>query len=209
MRKLGAHSRIGLLTVVVSLVLGGLGPGAARGQSGTPESESGGGVSSQPRTPTRPPNAASPHQGRGMPPQGMMIPHSDPFSPDFLKGVLSLTDQQVRQMRHLAVNYEKEMIRKQAEMEIARIDFLEELRQEKVDMGRIETLLKRMANLEAELGAFRIRKLQETAGFLTPEQHKKFRDYSLEIVERMRDMGRGGGEGYGSGVFGGNPHFPG
>jgi Spy/CpxP family protein refolding chaperone len=172
------------------------------------ETGAGAGPSGEPRMPSRQPGAASPHQGTRMPPEGMIVPHSDPFSPELLQRVLNLSEQQVGQMRQLAVNYEKEMIRKQAEMEIARIDFVEELRQEKPDMAKIETLLKRMANLEAELGLFRIRKLQETAGFLTPEQHKKFREYSLAIVEQMRTMNGGRGEGYGSGMFGG-AHFPG
>lgn len=209
MPKMSVYSpRTSLFRFLAALVLLGAAPTAASAQSAGAPHDSGteAGSSTRERTPGRSPGGATPHQGMRMPPEGMIAPHSDPFAPELLQRVLSLSDQQVRQMRQLAVNYEKETIRKQAEMEIARIDFVEELRNDKPDMAKVETLLKRMAGLEAELGLFRIRKLQETAGFLTPEQHKKFRDYSLAIVEQIRDHGTG--EGYGSGMFG-NGRFSG
>jgi Spy/CpxP family protein refolding chaperone len=117
--------------------------------------------------------------------------YGEPFSMEALKETLGLTEEQLSKMKSLRVSYEKERIKKEAEIKIAELEFVELLDQKELDMPKIEAKLKLLGSLQAELGFFRVKKLQETRTFLSPEQFTQFKAYTHQAVgPRMGKKGK-------------------
>ena len=108
--------------------------------------------------------------------------HADPFSIDALKEALDLNEEQTTKMKALRVAYEKERIKKEAEIKIMEVEFFELLDQKELDLPKIEAKLKQLGSLQADLGFFRIKKLQETKAFLSAEQFAKLKAYTQQVV---------------------------
>ena len=115
-----------------------------------------------------------------------------------MKDQLGLSLQQVQTLRDLRVAFEKEAIQRGAEIRVAEVELREALAQERVDMARAETLIRKIAGLRAELRLARVRTLEKGKGVLTPEQLEKFR----EAGHQMARGGMGGPGGMGGGRMG-------
>ncbi len=115
-----------------------------------------------------------------------------------MKDQLGLSLKQVQALRDLRAAFEKEAIQRGAEIRVAEVELREALEQDKVDLGRVEALVRKTAGLRAELRLARIRTLEKGKGALTPEQLAKFR----EAGHQMARGGMGGPGGMGGGMIG-------
>src|SRR5574337_1898224 len=99
---------------------------------------------------------------------------------------LGLSADQERTLRGLRANFEKESIKRTAEIEVAELELDGLLEQDKVDLAKVEALAKKTAMLQAELRVARIKTLEAGKGVLTPEQTAKFeRLYHESMMEGM------------------------
>ncbi|MEK7853423.1 MAG: hypothetical protein AAB272_00610 [candidate division NC10 bacterium] len=121
-----------------------------------------------------------------------------------MKDQLGLSLQQVQTLRDLRVAFEKGTIQRGAEIRVAEVDLREALAQERVDLARAETLIRKIAGLRAELRLARVRTLEKGKGVLTPGQLEKFREAGHEMTRGgMGGRGMMGGPGgMGSGQMG-------
>ncbi len=94
---------------------------------------------------------------------------------------LGLDEKQKEAVKVIGSRIEKDTIRKRADLEIARIDLKDALGKEQVDMGSVETILKKMASLQTEIRLSHIKSMEEIKAVLTAEQKKKLKE--------MREMG--------------------
>jgi hypothetical protein len=128
--------------------------------------------------------------GMGMPKGN---PHGDPFSPEVLREYLGLNDDQVQKMRQLRMEYEKESIRKHADLRVAQLELADLLQQKNIDMGQVEKKIRQIETVRGDLMLFRIRSLMKAKDFLNDEQFARFKQMTLAFsAHRMvRGMMRG------------------
>jgi Spy/CpxP family protein refolding chaperone len=126
-----------------------------------------------------------------------------------LKEPLGLSLQQVKTLRDLRTAFEKEAIQRGAEIRLGELELREALAQERVDLGKTEALIKKIAGLRAELRIARLRTIERGKGVLTPEQLAKFREAGHEMARggmggrgMMRGPGGMGGGQMGPGMMG-------
>ena len=86
---------------------------------------------------------------------------------------LGLTADQERTLRELRVNFEKESIKRTAEIDVAELELNGLLEQDKVDVAKVEALVKKSAMLQAELRVGRVKTIEAGKAVLTPEQTEK------------------------------------
>ncbi len=117
------------------------------------------------------------HDGRGM----MMRDH---HMWKLLAG-LGLDEKQKEAIKEVRSRVAKDIVRKRADLEVARIELRDILTKEQVNMAAVETNVKKMASLQADIRLTHIKAMQEIKAKLTPEQQKKFQE--------MREMVPGAG----------------
>ncbi|HWR20434.1 MAG TPA: Spy/CpxP family protein refolding chaperone [Verrucomicrobiae bacterium] len=87
---------------------------------------------------------------------------------------LGLTADQERTLRELRANFQKESIKRTAEIDVTELELNGLLEQDKVDMAKVEALAKKSAMLQAELRVGRVKTIEAGKAVLTPEQAEKF-----------------------------------
>jgi Spy/CpxP family protein refolding chaperone len=116
------------------------------------------------------------------------------------KEALGLSDEQETRLRTIAINFKKDRVRKHAEVELAEIDMHQLLhRQDKqANPEDVDTAVRKMYGLKADLRIASIKAFQEARTVLTPEQWQKMR--------QLRDKDKGSMEGKHSEHHGGYRH---
>jgi Spy/CpxP family protein refolding chaperone len=107
---------------------------------------------------------------------------------------LGLSTDQERTLRELRVNFEKESIKRTAEIDVAELELNGLLEQDKVDVAKVEALAKKSAMLQAELRVGRVKTIEAGKAVLTPEQTEKLDRLGHESMMGgmgMRMMGPG------------------
>ncbi|MGH2650743.1 MAG: Spy/CpxP family protein refolding chaperone [Actinomycetota bacterium] len=89
------------------------------------------------------------------------------------KDQLGLTADQVTRLESLRAEFQKDAIRRSADLEIAETEVDELLRAEPVDLTKVEAKLRQLESLRSDLRLSRIKTLQQGKAVLTPEQRKK------------------------------------
>ena len=84
-----------------------------------------------------------------------------------------LTADQVTLLESLRAEFQKEAIRRSADLEIAETELEELLRAEPVDLTKVEAKLRQLESLRTDLRLSRIKTLQQGKAVLTPEQRTK------------------------------------
>ena len=92
----------------------------------------------------------------------------------FAREQLGLSPTQVEKLRGLRSGFEKDAIRRQAEIRVAEIDLSDLLAANPPDLGKIETQVMKIASLRGSLRFVRIKTLEEGRAVLSPEQWQKF-----------------------------------
>jgi Spy/CpxP family protein refolding chaperone len=144
--------------------------------------------------------------GKGMPGYGRGYGYgSGPFDIDMLKDRLKLNDDQVSKLRKIRTDYQKEMIKRHASMQIAEMDLWEIIDNKNLDMAKAEKKVKELEGMKSDLMMYRIKALQDTRKFLTDEQYEQFRELGFRAMKHMA----GGYGGMGGGMMGGGMMGPG
>jgi Spy/CpxP family protein refolding chaperone len=130
--------------------------------------------------------------GGGMHGGGMMMDDDHPMWRHLMG--LGLDDKQKDALKALRTRMRKDMARKNADKQIARIELEELLDKDPVDMKAVEASVKKSESIKTEMLLAHIRAHEEMKSILTPEQRKRFKE--------MMEMGRGAG-GMGCGMMSG------
>jgi DNA gyrase/topoisomerase IV subunit A len=89
---------------------------------------------------------------------------------------LGLSDEQVRRMEQLRTDFEKESIRKEADLRVAEMDLETLLDAPNVEMGKAEAKVREIEKTRADLRIARIRAIEKAKALLTPDQRKKLQE---------------------------------
>jgi hypothetical protein len=89
---------------------------------------------------------------------------------------LGLSADQVRQLERLRSDYEKESIRKDADLRIADMDLEALLESPTVDMSKVEAKVREIEKLRADLRLARIRAVEKGKEQLSAEQRQKLQE---------------------------------
>jgi hypothetical protein len=89
---------------------------------------------------------------------------------------LGLSPDQVKNLEQLRDNFQKESIRKEADLRVAEMDLNSLLEAQPVDMAKVEAKIREMERLRADLRLGRIRTIEKGKDQLTADQRKKLQD---------------------------------
>ncbi len=141
--------------------------------------------------------AGHPPMGKG----GMQGPSSGHpgmggmFSPSFMKDQLKLSDDQIQKFKKLRNDYEKESIKRGADIKIAEIELWELMDKKDLTADQIEKKVREVEGKKTDLRVYRFRHLMTLKTILSPEQFEQFRSMGMMMF--------GGGGRYGMGMQGG------
>ncbi len=91
------------------------------------------------------------------------------------KDDLGLTPDQVQSLERLRADFQREAVRRDADLRIAEMDLATLLEREPVDLGQVEMKLREIERLRADTRLARIRAIEQGKAQLTPEQRAKLR----------------------------------
>lgn len=92
------------------------------------------------------------------------------------KDYLRLTPEQVKKLEQLRDNYQRQSIRNEADVRILELDIAALLDNPSVDMAKVESKIREVEKLRADLRIARVRAIEQAKNLLTAEQRKKFYD---------------------------------
>jgi len=93
---------------------------------------------------------------------------------------LGLSPAQVKSLEQLRNDFQKESIRKDADLRVAEMDLNGLLGAEKIDMPKVEAKVREIERLRTDLRLARIRTIQKGKEVLTAEQRKKLQELLAE-----------------------------
>ncbi len=109
--------------------------------------------------------------GKGM--AGMRMEMADHMMMDRMSA-LGLDEKQVSEVKAIHLNAKKEFIRKGADIEVMQLDLKEMLAKDPVDLKAVDSKVRQIEGLRAELKMLHIKAREEVKAKLNPEQRKKF-----------------------------------
>ena len=122
---------------------------------------------------------------------------------------LGLNNKQKEQLEELKTKYTKEIIRQDAESQIAEMDVEQLLKAEDTDLAKVKDALKKAEGIDTQIRYIRIEAFIEARKLLTEEQKGKLKKLMEKPVapmmmkEMMGEMMKGMGEMMGGGMMGG------
>jgi Spy/CpxP family protein refolding chaperone len=116
------------------------------------------------------------------------------FSPSFLKDQLKLSDEQIEKFKKLRNDYERESIRRNAEIKIAEMDLWDVFDKKDVTADQLEKKVREVEAKKTDLRVFRFKQVFTIKSILTAEQFEKFRSLGMSMFGGGR-YGMGGGMG--------------
>ncbi len=121
------------------------------------------------------------------------------FSPSFLKNELKLSDEQIDKFKKLRNEYERESIKRGAEIKLAEMDLWDLFDKKDFTADQMEKKVREVEAKKTDMRVFRFKQLSTIKSILTPEQFEKFRSMGA----MMFGGGRYGMGGMGMGMMGG------
>lgn len=116
-----------------------------------------------------------------------------PFDVDMLKERLKLNDDQLAKLKKIRSDYQKEMIKRRADVEVGELELWEILDSKNLDAAKAEKKVKELESLKADQMIYRIRALSETRKILTDEQYEQFRKLGFQAMRGMMERHGTGG----------------
>jgi Spy/CpxP family protein refolding chaperone len=92
------------------------------------------------------------------------------------KKELELSDEQVKVLRSIRIDFLKGNLRKEADLKIAHLEFKALMEDNKASLKEIEAKLKAVEKLRTDMKLSHIRAFRESKALLTPEQKEKLRE---------------------------------
>ena len=142
---------------------------------------------------------------KGSPPHGGMYKHEGGCGcggPHEFMGMfkkLGLDKKQMEAVREIHLKTMKDTIKKKADIKVAKIELMEILSKDPVDMTAAETAVKKLEGLKTEMKMMHIRAMEEVKSNLNAEQKKEFSSMIGHMMMKremmrhgMRDGMRGG-----------------
>ncbi len=96
------------------------------------------------------------------------------------KDELGLSPDQVQSLERLRADFQREAIRRDADLRIAEMDLAALLEKDPVDLGQVEAKLREVERLRVDLRLARIRAIEQGKAQLTAEQRAKLRTLLAE-----------------------------
>jgi len=94
---------------------------------------------------------------------------------------LDLSAAQVKNLEQLRNDFQKESIRKDADLRVAEMDLSNLLNGEKADMAKVEAKVREIERLRGDLRIARIRTIEKGKEQLTADQRKKLQELLAEL----------------------------
>jgi Heavy-metal resistance len=98
---------------------------------------------------------------------------------------LDLSAAQVKSLEQLRNDFQKESIRKDADLRVAEMDLNALLIAEKVDMAKVEAKVREIERMRADLRIARIRTIQKGKEVLNADQRKKLQELLAEQIATL------------------------
>jgi Spy/CpxP family protein refolding chaperone len=89
---------------------------------------------------------------------------------------LGLSSEQAKRLEQLRDDFQKESIRKEADLRVAEMDLNSLLEAQPVDLSKVDAKVREIERLRADLRLARIRAVEKGKEQLTPDQRKKLQD---------------------------------
>jgi Spy/CpxP family protein refolding chaperone len=124
------------------------------------------------------------------------------FSQSFLKDQLKLSDEQIDKFRKLRSDYEKESIKRGADLKVAEIELWDLMDKKDLNADQIEKKVREVEGKRTDLRVYRFKQLMTVKTILTPEQFEKFRSMGMMMFGGAGRYGAGMGMKGGQGVMG-------
>lgn len=86
---------------------------------------------------------------------------------------LALTPAQVHELERLRTDFQREAIKRDADLRVAEMDLAALLKADPVDLGKAEAKIREIERLRADLRIARVRTIEQGKAQLTPEQRAK------------------------------------
>jgi len=146
-------------------------------------------------------NSGAAEKEKGSAPHGGMYKHEDgcgcggqhEFMGMFKK--LGLDKKQTEAVREIHLKTMKAMIQKKADVKVAKIELMEVLTKDPVDMAAAETAVKKLEGLKTEMKMMHIKAMEEIKSNLNAEQKEEFSSMIRHMMmkhEMMRHGMKGG-----------------
>ncbi len=104
---------------------------------------------------------------------------------------LGLDEKQKEAIRAIHLSSKKEMIRKKADLELAKIDLREILSKDSIDLAAAETAVKKAEGLKSEMKMIHIKAIADIKSNLNADQKKQFREMVGHFMMRHEMMEHG------------------
>jgi mono/diheme cytochrome c family protein/Spy/CpxP family protein refolding chaperone len=164
----------------------------------------------EPNTAATPPTRSNPSGRQNRSGNGRRVRESNIFERPLisemlaLQGQLGLTPQQIERLQALRAAFEKESIRRSADIQAAEVDLSSLLEASQPDLAKIESQTKKISTLQAELRFARIKALEQGRAVLNQKQWEQFESLA-ESFAPMGPYGRRWQQGQGGpGPYGGH-----
>jgi len=116
---------------------------------------------------------------------------------------LGLDEKQKEAVKAIHFRTKKEIIRKRADLQVAKIELQEILSKDPVDMTAAETAVKKAEGLKTEMKMMHIKSIEEIKSNLNADQKKEFSSMIRHIMMKREMMRHGMGHGMMEGMKGG------
>jgi Spy/CpxP family protein refolding chaperone len=107
---------------------------------------------------------------------------------------LKLNDEQIKTIKELVKNTEKQMIQLRADMETKEVDLRDILDEDEPDESKAISLVKDIMKLKTEQRVLKIKQLIRIKKTLSPEQIEKFHEIKHEMRKKAMRKGKEGRE---------------
>jgi Spy/CpxP family protein refolding chaperone len=101
------------------------------------------------------------------------------FSPGFFQQELGLSAEQLDKFKKVRGEYQKEAIRRKADIKIAEIELWDLVEKKDATSDQLEKKVREVEGKKTDLRVFRFKQLATLKTILTPEQFEKFRGLGL------------------------------
>ncbi|MDD5686677.1 MAG: Spy/CpxP family protein refolding chaperone [Elusimicrobia bacterium] len=106
-----------------------------------------------------------------------------------IKQKLNLTDEQVKALEKIVLDYTKETIKRNADIKLAGLDLREIVRQDKPDFSAARSKIKQVSSLQLDSKIAMIDAMEKGYNVLTKEQQEKLLQLKGERKEKMMKKG--------------------
>ena len=101
------------------------------------------------------------------------------------KEELELTDEQVKSLKSIKMDFMKADIQKEADLKVADLELEELMSADKLDMATVEKMIKSIHSMKAEKKIAHLKAFEKAKGLLTPEQLKKKKEHHQKMTKGM------------------------